>query len=73
MLGPVPPHLPSLSPMAETAITLGLFAGENVEVSFPEFPAATTNVIPDFTALLIAVSKAEDLHSHLRLRLATSI
>ncbi|HZB17306.1 MAG TPA: hypothetical protein VE445_09080, partial [Nitrososphaeraceae archaeon] len=66
-------YLPSLSPMAETAITLGILAGENVEVSFPEFPVATTNVITAFTALFIAVSKAEDLHSHPRLRLSTSI
>ena len=73
VLEPIPPHLPSLSPMAETAITLGLLAGENVEASFPEFPEATTNVIPAFTALFIAVSNAEDLHSQPRLRLATSI
>jgi hypothetical protein len=33
--GPVPPHFPSLSAIAETVIVSGLLAGEVVDASLP--------------------------------------
>jgi len=47
--------------------------GGNVRASFAELPTDITKAIPAFTELLIAVSKAADLHSHPKLQLATSI
>src|ERR1044071_843667 len=35
ILGPIPPHLPSLSAIAETVIASGLLAGEVEEASLP--------------------------------------
>lgn len=46
MNGPIPPHLPSESTIADTAITLLKLAGENVDASLRPFPVAATNVIP---------------------------
>jgi hypothetical protein len=40
--GPRPPHLPSLSAIADTVITSGLLAGEKALASEALFPAATT-------------------------------
>ena len=41
--GPRPPHLPSLSPIADTVITSGFDSGEVVNDAFlPKFPAAAT-------------------------------
>ena len=43
-------------------------AGENVEASFLLLPAATTYVMPLETELVMAVSNADDLHWHPKLR-----
>ena len=71
--GPNLPHLPSLSAIAETVITLGWLAGEKVAAFLLLFPAATTYITPALTELLIAVLSEVDVHSHPRLILATSI
>jgi hypothetical protein len=49
-----PPVLPSVSAMAVTAITSGIFAGLERVKSMPSFPDATTTVTPAATALQIA-------------------
>ena len=43
---PLPPHSPSLSDIAETAITPGILAGEVNDVLILLFPAATTYINP---------------------------
>ena len=52
---PTPPHFPSLSPIAETVSTLGLFAGVVWDASAPRFPAEAMTVIPALTAASMAL------------------
>src|SRR4051794_13761860 len=52
---PTPPGLPSLSARADTAITSGMLAGDELAASTFSLPAAAAKVIPALTPAWMAV------------------